>query len=64
MKEYEGLKIPDISEEDLSLEEIQSSRCNTSADANRCDNVHCGECIYNEDNLKQFTEWYNENKKP
>ena len=61
MKEYKGLKIPEVNEESPTIESIQLDYCSRSVCADD-DSIYCDECLYNITNLPQFTEWYSQNK--
>lgn len=59
MKEFEGLKIPESTELDspLSVISIQREYCNSINMS--CDDIGCMNCLFDNQNIKQFTKWYN-----
>ena len=61
MKEYKGLKIPDLATKELMLKCIKGSHCMMPSD--RCPGIDCGECLTSNQNKEYLREYLNEGGK-
>lgn len=57
MEKFKDLNVPEFGNGEFLLRQLQSAFC-TDAFV-KCEKTKCEDCIFYDDNFKEFKEWYN-----